>query len=54
MRGGGSRLESRPGGNMAKRRRVRFSRERQRYNPSRPQPEDDPWEGDDDDAGATH
>lgn len=51
MRGGGSRIESKPGGNMARRRRERYVRERQRYNPARRSPEDEPWEGDDEEAG---
>ena len=48
MRGGGSRVEAR-GGNLARRRRERFSRDRQRYNPRWPL--DDPsWEADDQEA----
>lgn len=51
MRGGGSRLEA-SGGNFAKRRRERYSRERQRYNRSRPVPDDGGWWDDDDEADA--
>jgi hypothetical protein len=51
MRGGGSRAEVK-GGNVARRRRERYARDRQRYNPRRTTDEE-PWEGDDDEAGTS-
>jgi hypothetical protein len=53
MRGGGSRLDSGAGGAFTRRRRERYNRGRQRDNPVRWPPDDEPWEGDDEEPGTT-